>query len=108
MKLPKWELVELYKWFRDKYWKNFNKKKNVIKPKWVLPTMTEHAKLRFSQRFDWCGHTFEEVMNDVKKWWRTIRAWNEEWKFTVLWKIWKYVISRDMTIITMSLLDSVK
>ena len=95
-------LQKLYSDFRSKYGKSFEKKKKVIKPKCLYPKLTEHAKIRFDQRFDSMWYDMEDILFDLKKWWRSIRTWAKEWTFSVLWNLGRYIISKDMTIITMT------
>ena len=99
---------ELYKEYNKIYGLQFTKKDGRLKQKTTKTKLTQHAKMRFAERFDTLWFTIKEILEDITKWWRTIRSWNQPWKFTILWKKWKYVINKDMTIITMCLLEDVK
>ena len=82
------------------YGDQFTKKK-AIKDRPHEKTLTTHAKCRCHERFiipDWL--TEEDVINDLKKWWKTIRLW-QRWKRSIMWHLGIYIMSKDFVVITM-------
>lgn len=62
--------------------------------------MTTHAMFRFQERFNTCWYSLDELKDDVTKGRKLIRAANNG-NYLVRGKLWKYIISKDLYIVTM-------
>jgi hypothetical protein len=62
--------------------------------------MTNHAMFRFQERFNSCWYSLDELKADIIKWCKAIKLVNNN-KYLVKGMLWKYIISKDLYIITM-------
>ena len=77
--------LELY-W--DQIFSNKNKKSMV---KEVV--FTAHSMDSFTKRFQPLWWTIDDVVNDIKNWRRSVRV-GADWRISVRWKIWFYVLQK--------------
>jgi len=72
-------------------------KKPLAKPNLWL---TNHAKIRFAERFNPHGYAIEDIIEDAARWRNYMKA-AKDGKVLVRWRLWKYIVSKDFYIVTM-------
>lgn len=80
--------------------KLYNEQEAERKKKKKQIRITNHAKFRFAERFNPYGYTLEQLLSDATCGRKSVKLVHNN-NYLVRWQLWKYIISKDLYIVTM-------
>jgi hypothetical protein len=60
--------------------------------RWIR--FTDHALERFTERIKPLWYSIQDIMDDIKLWWKLIVLW-KDWWYKIVGKIWVYTLAKD-------------